>query len=909
LVRTNDSDPALAPASPSSWSQPAEAVLAELGVVRTQGLASAEALRRVREFGPNRLRATRTRTAWQMLWAQLASPIVALLVVATGVAMAFDERLEALAIGMVLVLNTAIGFFTERRAVRSMEALRGLGRVQATVRRDGSADVVAADELVPGDIVLLEAGDVLTGDLRLVLASRLQVDEAALTGESLPVDKSVDPLPPETALPDRRCMLYKGTAVTRGSGEAVVVATGMRTELGRISQLVEEAEPETTPLEARLARLGHRLILLTLAVAALVAVASVWAGRELYLSIELALALAVAAVPEGLPIVATVALARGMWRMARRNALVERLSAVETLGSTSVILADKTGTLTENSMAVAELALADGSDVALELDADGAGAFLQAGQRIEASGHPVLETALRVAALCNNAELPRREEGDAWGDPTEIALLVAARAAGLERPALLETAPELRELAFDSETKRMATLHRDPSGVLAAVKGAPETIVPHCTHRIGADGQRVRLDENAHTEWLERAAAMASKGERVLGLATRSDTDPGAFRYENLTLLGLVGMLDPPRLGVRSALDDCQDAGIRVVMVTGDHCGTAQHIATATGLIEPADVAIPALDARSLPSFEDLTEPKRQALLRTPVIARATPKQKLELIALYQRSGAVVAMTGDGVNDAPALKQADIGVAMGGRGTQVAREAADMVLQDDELQSIVAAVAQGRAIFANIRKFVLYLMSCNMSEILAVAAASLAQGPLPLLPLQILFLNLVTDVFPALALGVGEGSPALMQERPRAADEALIARQHWLRIFGFGSIIALAALAALLLATLWGKSSREATTISFLTLALAQLWHVFNFREPRSGFWRNEVTRNPWIWGALALCLVLIGLAVHWPALATILSVATPGLDGWTLAVTMSLVPLLVGQVRLALAGRRERAA
>jgi Ca2+-transporting ATPase len=395
---------------------------------------------------------------------------------------------------------------------------------------------------------------------------------------------------------------------------------------------------------------------------------------------------------------------------------------------------------------------------------------------------------------------------------------------------------------------------------------------------------------------------MASRGQRVLALAKRSQRDPAAFRYEDLTLLGLVGLLDPPRAGVRRAIEACRAAGIRVVMVTGDHGGTAWHVAAATGLIEPSDgEPVSFLDARTVSSFERLDDREAREVLRTPIVARATPRQKLELLSLFQRHGAVVAMTGDGVNDAPALKKADIGVAMGQRGTQVAREAADVVLLDDELGTIVTAVAQGRAIFTNIRKFVLYLLSCNVSEIVAVAAVSLAQGPLPVLPLQILFLNLVTDVFPALALGVGEGSPALLLDPPRRADEPLLARRHWARIFVLGSIIALSVLGALALAvTVLGKSGREATTISFLTLALAQLWHVFSMREPGSAWWRNEITANPWIWGALLLCLALIGLAVYWPPLATVLAVADPGADGWGLGLGMSAIPLLAGQLGLA---------
>ncbi len=865
-----------------------------------------------------------------MLFDQVANPIVALLATAALVAFAFDERLEALGILVVLVVNTAIGFVTEQRAVRAMEALRNLGRVQSNVRRGGAAGAIPADQLVPGDIVLLDAGDVITADLRILQASRLQADESTLTGESLPIDKEERACEPETGLADRRSMLWKGTAITRGSGEAVVVAIGMETELGQISRLVEESEPEVTPLEARLERLGRRLILLTLVITALVGAASFLGGRDLYLSIELALALAVASVPEGLPIVATVALARGMLRMARRNALVQKLSAVETLGSTSILIVDKTGTLTENRMVMAELALADDLQIRFDTGRHGMQAFRTDESALEAPVEALVRRALRVASLCNNAELasPTPDRGDSRpdepdasfegiGDPTEVALLLAAREAGLDRDALLRDLPEVTEVAFDSETKRMATIHREPEGSLtAAIKGAPESIVAACTRVEMPDGTTRTLDEAARADWLERADALASRGQRVLGLASKRVEDASAFRYGESTLLGLVGLLDPPRRSAMPAIEACRAAGIRTVMVTGDHAGTAAEIARSTGLLEKsADVPGAVLDASRLVELaapgaasSDAGDPAvPPAVFDAQVIARATPKQKLDLIAGYQRRGAVVAMTGDGVNDAPALKKADIGIAMGKRGTQVAREAADMILRDDELRTIVAAVEQGRAIFDNIRKFVVYLLSCNLSEILAIGIATLAQLPLPLLPLQILFLNLVTDVFPALALGVGEGAPSLMQRPPRPASEAMIERKHWARIFWFGAVIALAVLAALVLALeALGKSAHEATSISFVTLSLAQLWHVLNVRDKDSGWLRNEVTRNPWIWGAIGLCIVLIALAVVWPPLAIPLSLVDPGFDGWLLAIGASFAPLLLGQASLY---RRRRGA
>jgi Ca2+-transporting ATPase len=904
-LRSGGSDPRLV----SPWADSPESVVRTLGTSLPDGLSVQEARARLRQHGPNRLRQLRRRSSWRILWEQFASLIVALLVAAAAVAFAFDETVEGLAIIAVLFVNAAIGFATERRAVRSMEALRELGSTQATVRRGGATFSLPASELVPGDLVVLDAGDMLTADVRLLSGSRLQVDEAALTGESLPIAKDPEPAAAGAPLAERTSMLFKGTAVTRGSGEGVVVATGMASELGRISSLVEEAGPQTTPLEKRLDRLARRLIGLTLVIAALVAVTLIASGRGLYVAVEIAIALAVAAIPEGLPIVATLALARGMWHMARRNALIQHLAAVETLGSTTVILTDKTGTLTENRMTVVELRLAD---TRVELEGTGletCGRFRIGGAALEPGSHPVLIEALRVGVLCNNASLGRSPDAEtrATGDPTEVALLVAGAKAGLEREELLREAPELRELAFDPDTKRMATLHGAEGGGFAAVKGAPESLLDRCVSVRTPDGARPLSDAD-RVAWRRRVDEMAAGGERVLALATARIGSPAAFAFEDLVLLGLVGFFDPPRERVRAAIGACQGAGIRVVMVTGDHGATAWSVASAVGLIDPEPGApITFVDGRILPELGKLADAEARELLDAPVVARATPQQKLDLIELHQRHGAVVAMTGDGVNDAPALRKADIGIAMGRRGTQVAREAAAMVLRDDELGTIVTAVAQGRAIFANIRRFVVYLMSCNVSEILAVGLAALAQGPLPILPLQILFLNLVTDVFPALALGVCEGSPALMREAPRDPREPVLLRRHWRQIFRLGGVIALSVLAALAASILWLDRSRmQATTTAFLTLALAQLWNVFSMRDRGSGWIRNEITRNPWIWGALALCVAMLLLAVYWPQLARVLSVADPGASGWALAIGMSLVPLVAGQMML-LPGLRRR--
>lgn len=850
------------------WSAAVDDVVAGLQVEVTRGLSSREAVRRRRLGGPNVLRRIRTRSAWAILWDQLRSVITLLLLVGAALSFAFGETLDGSAIMAVILLNTAIGFTTEIRAFRSMESLRRLAAVTTRVRRDGVVREVPAQDLVPGDLVVFEAGDVVTADLRLIQASRVQATEAALTGESAPVPKQQEPVPQDAALGDRRSMLFSGTAVTRGAGEGLVVATGMRTELGNISSLVEAAEAQETPMAKRLDRLGQWLAWASLGLAALVGIAGILSGKETFLVVETVIALAVATVPEGLPIVATMALARGMWRMARRNALIEQLPAVETLGSTTVILTDKTGTLTEDKMTVTRLRLAD-RDVEVT------------GESIELSGQEPLRQALLIGALCNDAEL---HDSTGTGDPMELALLEAARKAGLRRPDLLADLPEVREEAFDPAVQMMATFHRSPQGYLVAVKGAPEAVMECC-----------EIEEAWRKRWSDWQDRMAAEGLRVLALATKTTGHKEENPYEGLRLVGLVGLMDPPRTRVREAIDACRQAGIRVVMVTGDHPATAMSVGRAVGLVPREDHA-PVAAGSILGSDLDRLAPEES--LRAGIIARTSPEQKLRLIERYQDAGEVVAMLGDGVNDAPALKKADIGIAMGVRGTQVAREAAAMILRDDELATIPVAVEQGRVIFSNIRKFVIYLLSCNLSEILTVGAAAAVNAPLPILPLQILFLNLVTDVFPALALGVGEGTETTMQLSPRRRGEPVLDRRHWRRILGFSLLIAVPVLVAFVLARrVLGMEPAGAVTVSFLTLAFSQLTHLFNMADTASPIWRNEVTRNRWAWGALALCTGLLLSAVYLPGLAEVLQVQPPGAQGWLLVVTMSLVPWIGGSL------------
>jgi Ca2+-transporting ATPase len=880
-----------------AYALPAETVLRQQEVNCAYGLTEQEAALRLKRLGPNTLQAHAERTAVSILADQLKSPVVWLLSAAAAVAALFGQWTEATAIVLVLAINTLIGFLTELRAVRSMEALRKLGSRSSRVRREGKLETIAAEEIAPGDIVVLESGDVVTADIRLVQAKNLFCDESTLTGESTPVEKGIAPVAPNAIIAERTSMLHKGTAITRGTGAGVVVATGMATELGLTTRLVIEAEPDVSPLERKLAQLTGQLIKATLLVTALIAMAGMAAGRDLVLMIKAGIALAVAAIPEGLPIVATMALARGMWRMARRNVVVERLAAVETLGATTLICADKTGTLTENRMTAERFWLPSAH---YRIDH-------QTGQILDTWGNKAaidasLQRVLEAAVLCGTATL-KTNEGRGAGDPMELALLRLGQIAGLDREELLAAWPERHEIAFDTETKMMATAHERDGRLFVAVKGAPEAVLATAT-AVGEEAEALGEEERA--EWLRRAVALAEDGLRVLALAQKTIPLEAVPNYGDLTFLGLIGFLDPPRVEVKQAIADCRQAGIRVVMVTGDHAVTARKIAESLGITEPGAVII---EGRELQALVALGEQERRRVLAAQVFARVTPAQKLDLVRLYQSAGEVVAMTGDGVNDAPALQKADIGVAMGLRGTEVAREAADIVLRDDAFGSIVAAIREGRVIFGNLRRFLTYLLSCNISEVMVVALAVVAGLPLPLLPLQILFLNLVTDVFPAFALAAGEGEADVLRRPPRDPREPLLGRPQWLFIAGYGALLTASTLAALVIGShVLGLEGDPLVSVSFLTLAFAQLWHVFNMRGAGSPVFRNAVTLNPYVWLAVALCVAILLLAVYIPLVADALQVVAPDWSSWVLVMAASLAPLLVGMTIGAVsAGVRRR--
>jgi P-type Ca2+ transporter type 2C len=872
---------------------PVGELLRRLWVSSADGLSDDEIKKRRKRFGPNTITSRRAASAMRLLLHQFKSPVVYLLSGAAGLAFYFGELEEGSAIVAVLAINALIGFVTELKAARSIEALRALGARTVRVRREGRVRLVPAEELVPGDIVVLDAGDAVSADLRLIETSRLSADESMLTGESVAVDKQTHPVSADARISDRASMLFKGTAVTRGSGIGVVVATGLATELGHVTRLVLEADPGSSPLERKLARLSAQLVLVTLVVAAVIGAVGLMSGEDPFLMIEAAIALAVAAIPEGLPIVATLALARGMWRMARQNALIERLSAVETLGATTVILTDKTGTLTENRMTVRRLYTASGEiEVETGSPKDGERSWLADDRQAAAL--------LRIAVLCNDAHFDRADEGGS-GDPMEIALLRAGLHAGLRRTTMLHGHRIVRMHAFDPATKMMATVHESGDGFLVAVKGAPEAVIAGAIRAMVEHGE-VALDDAMRAEWLARADQFGHHGLRVLACAMKMDTQADDAPYEGLVLIGLIGLEDPARADVPHAIRDCRQAGIRVVMVTGDHAVTARSIGRAVGI---GDSAANVVEGKKIAQVIAAGQP---ALRDVGIFARVSPAEKLALVKAYQAAGEIVAMTGDGVNDAPALRQADIGVAMGLRGTDVAREAAAMILLDDAFPTIVRAIREGRVIFGNIRRFVVYLLSCNLSEVMVVGSAVLWALPLPLLPLQILYLNLVTDVFPAFALAMGEGEAGILKRSPRDPKEPILGHRQWIMIILHGVALTVSTFGSLVAARWLDLDARQSVTVTFLTLAFAQLWHALNMRHVRSGLIVNEVTRNGWLWGALALCAVLLAAPPYLPPVAHLLHLAPLTAEMWSVIFAFSLAPLIVAQATIVVVvGRRTK--
>ena len=862
------------------YHQTVEEVVTAVGTDVRRGLTEAEARVRLQRHGHNELTADAPVPAWRKFLAQFEDVLVVMLLVATAISAGLwlyerDSPLpyEAIVISAVVLLNAVMGYLQESRAESAVAALRQTAAARAHVIRDGERRRTAAADLVPGDIIVLEEGDTIPADARVIQTTALQTAEAGLTGESLPVSKDVAPIAGDLSLGDRDNMVFSGTAVTYGRGRAVVVATGMHTEMGRIAGMLQDAPTETTPLQKELDRLGKMLgavvaVIALVMTGTIIVVQHVEGLSALFDVLILGVALAVAAVPEGLPAIVTAVLSIGVQRLARRNAIVRHLRAVETLGSATIIASDKTGTLTKNEMTVREVATASGRVLFAGTGYAPQGDMTREGGRaIDEALRFELDRTLAVADRANNAVL--QERAGRWtivGDPTEGALIVAARKAGLQADALVTRFARVGEVPFSSERKLMSTVHTDAERlerVLVFTKGAPDVLLTRCTAELVGE-QRRPLSDQRRREILEINDALATRALRTLGMAFRSapagalDHDALDERIErDLVFAGLIGMIDPPRDEAREAVARAKGAGIRSLMITGDHPKTAAVIASELGIAD---------DTRAVTGAElrDMSDAALAETLKTvSVYARVNPEDKLRIVKALQSQGATVAMTGDGVNDAPALKAADIGLAMGVTGTDVSKQAADIVLADDNFASIVAAVEEGRAIFSNIRKFLRYLLSSNIGEVLTMFfGVILAKGiglrapdgtvVLPLLATQLLWINLVTDGAPALALGIDPADPGLMNQSPRPKHEGVITRRMWLGIVGVGLVMAAGTLfvidASLPGGLVPGSGSiRYAQTMAFTTLVLGQLFNVFNARsDERSAF--DGLFTNYWLW-------------------------------------------------------------
>jgi len=848
------------------------------------GLMPAEVSERQLHYGPNALQRIRSRPAWRVLIDQFANIVIALLAIAAVISWATGDSAESIAILIVLVLNAAVGFATEWQAGRALDALRRQSRTLTRVRRAGFESTVEAEELVPGDIVILNAGDRVPADARLIDAIRLETEESALTGESTTVEKNVHAVSRQTPLAERHSMLYLGTAVAAGRGEAVIVSTGTATELGKIGRLVATSTKERSPLEIQLAHLGRRLVYLVLAIAAVVIVTG-WLRRDgLWLMVEVGISLAVAAVPEGLPAVTTLILALGVLRMAQQRAIMRRLPAVETLGSTTVICADKTGTLTENRMTVREYYLSDGRSIEIE------------NCQNPLENDPLLEQAVRIGVLCNEASFRAEatDESRTIGDPTETALLVVADALVLDVSHERAVHPKIAEQPFHASTKRMTTLHRRIDGQhFAALKGAPAVVLDACSNYRDAAGNTVPLDDDALARFTGANEQMANRALRVLAVAVKHfETNPSEEALESgYTFIGLVGMIDPPRPGVAEAIQRARTAGIRTVMLTGDQLNTGIAIARELGLgrMEPT-----ALHARDLID----TEPARLADLahNTDVFARVSPEEKLRIVEALQQAGDVVAVTGDGVNDAPALKRANIGIAMGQRGTEVAKEAADVVLADDNFETILKAVEGGRTIYSNITKFVHMMFSHNLAEVLVIFTAIAAGWPLPLLPLQILWMNLVTDVFPALALAVEPASKDIMAQPPRSSQTTFLSKPFLILIGWQAAMLAMIVLGVYMWALEAYGPGPHSRTIALFALVSVQLGHTFNCRS-RTRSATDGIFTNPFLWIAALIVVMLQLLAVYLSPLAAVLGTVKPSATDWIVIGSCGLLTIGIVEV------------
>lgn len=898
-----------------------ETVRERLGTDLERGLSDDDAGRRLAEHGPNELAARKRITLFRMILDQFKDFLILILIAAGAVSLAVGETADAVVIYLIVVLNAALGASQERQANKALEALRRMASPKAEVIRGGRTREIPSRGLVPGDLVLIETGDFIPADLRLTGSVNLKIDESSLTGESVPVEKSAgEVLPGEAGVGDRVNSAFMGTVVTYGRGRGVVTGTGMKTQMGQIAEMLETYEEESTPLQKKLTRFGKLLGMAVLGVIGIVFILGLIRGEPLFELFMTSISLAVAAIPEGLAAIVTIVLALGMKRMVKRHALVKRLHAVEALGSVTTICSDKTGTLTKNEMTVVTI-WAGGKRY--ELTGSGYapdGEFREEGRTVDPAERPALLKTITCGALANDAKL-ERDDGGAWiviGDPTEGALVTAARKAGMTERELQALGRRLAEIPFDSERKMMTVFHPDPDkpgSVIGWTKGAPDVVLARCT-RIIAEGGVRELTERDRSEALEENSRLARNAIRVLALAYRPHESlpesPEPERDEReMIFIGLAGMIDPPRPEAIEAVRVCREAGIRPVMITGDYKETAVAIARELGMLadgsgadDSRNGARQALSGAELDAItpEDLARTVRH----TNVFARVSPQHKVKLVDALRANGEIVSMTGDGVNDAPALKRADIGVAMGITGTDVAKETADMILTDDNFASIVKAVEEGRVIYSNIRKFIFFLLSCNVGELLIIFTAMLLGWPIPLEPIQILWLNLVTDAFPAVALGLERAEPGIMEKPPRDPKEPII---EWKMRIGI-AVQSLTMTAAVLGVFRYVLDSTgdllTAESFAFTTLIVSELLRSYTARSELLSLFRIGVFSNRYIVGGTAISFALLPAVLYVPFLRPIFSTVPLGPADWLTVTAFAVLPSATAEITKVFVRRRE---
>lgn len=864
----------------------ADAVLEHLSS-KTEGLSEGEAQQRLIRYGPNEIRLARRVSPIKIFLSQFNSFIVYILIAAVVISFVLRETVDAAVIICILIVNAVLGFFQEYRAEKAIESLKKMAALHATVIRGGVKKRINSHELVPGDVIVFESGDRVPADARIMQEYQMEVIESSLTGESHPAGKISVPIDDTSTLGDMKNMVFGGTNITSGSGRAVVVRTGMDTEMGKIAESIESVEDDETPLQKKLDRLGRRLGVLTLIICTVIIVFGIFKGGNLLEMIMVGVSLAVAAVPEGLPIVVTIALALGVKRMVGQNALVKRLPSVETLGCTTIICTDKTGTLTRNEMTVTKLFVNHSVIDVTGAGYDTSGQFLSSNGKVDLSS---VELLLRIGALNNDAALS--EKRSIIGDPTEACLLVSAAKAGLEIPGLREAFPRVHEIPFDSGRKRKSTVHRSIDGYFMYTKGAPDVLLNLCS-RIDSNGEVSDLTEEEKDRIRETNREFASQALRVLAFAYKrldSDSDVGESHETDLIFVGLQGMIDPPREEVRGAIERCRNAGIRPIMITGDYALTAQAIARQLGIEGSA------VSGEALEGMDDAA--LKETVKETSIFSRVNPEHKIRIVRALRAAGEVVAMSGDGINDAPALKEADIGIAMGITGTDVTKETADMVLLDDRYTSIVRAVEQGRGIYENIKKFVNYLLSSNLGEVLILFTAMIigfrnAEGmiTMPLLATQILWLNLITDGLPAVALGVDPIRKGIMNVSPRHPDEPIITKQMAMNIVIISILMAAGTLA--LFSRFLSEGEVTARTVAFTTIVMLEMARITMIRSQ----YELSLFSNPHLIGAVVLSILLQLAVVYVPVMNLVFKTRPLALHHWGYILAVMVVMFVVGTV------------